>query len=212
MLRAMLIRPAHTGDLARLGEVAYHTGFFGESAARYFPDAALFADLWVAPYLRLDVNVSFVAELDGVTCGYILGAADGGSYGRALRAVLVDTVAPGMVLGRYRRPFGAGRYLARAAAFPSPHAPDAVYPAHLHVNLLPAARGLGVGRALLETFLARLVALRVGGVQLSTTSENQAALRLYRQAGFHVSRSRVTPLWTPWLGHPAQHLCLARSL
>ena len=44
------VRPLRPADFAAVAEVAYDTGFFGESAARYFPDAALFGDLWAGPY------------------------------------------------------------------------------------------------------------------------------------------------------------------
>lgn len=117
-----------------------------------------------------------------------------------------------MLGGGYTRPLAAGPYLLRAPRFPSPHAPWDLSPAHLHLNLLPAARGSGLGRRLLEAHLHALEAAGVPGVQLSTTRENTAALILYRKCGFEEVAARLTPLWTPWMGRPVEHLALAHRL
>lgn len=206
------LRPATLTDQAAVGHVAYLTGFFGESAERSFPDPALFADLWVRPYLEEPGPASLVAEVSGQVVGYVLGAPAPAAYGRALRAVVLRRVLPRWLGGQYPRPLAAGPYLLRALRFPSPHAPWDVYPAHLHLNLLAAARGSGLGRRLLEAHLAALKAAGVSGVQLSTTRENAVALSLYRTCGFEEVAARVTPLWTPWLGRPVEHLALARRL
>ncbi|GGL98467.1 GNAT family N-acetyltransferase [Deinococcus aerophilus] len=207
-----LIRPAQPSDEARLGEIAYLTGFFGDSARAYFPDQQLFADLWVRPYLHLDHNVSFVAQVGSEVVGYILGSVDEAEYRHALLRDLARTVLPGALSQRYRRPLSGLPYLTRTLLYPSPHAPEREFPAHLHLNLLPNARGLGLGRNLLRTFLHQLADRGVAGVQLSTTDRNQAALGLYTNEGFGVSASRPTPLWTPWLTQPVQQLCLTRPM
>ncbi|MFC3832894.1 MULTISPECIES: hypothetical protein [Deinococcus] len=49
-------------------------------------------------------------------------------------------------------------------------------------------------------------------MQLSTTTENRAALGLYRKLGFQVVTERQTALWTPWIGRPTTQVVLARSL
>lgn len=211
------LRPAHQEDEARLGEIAFLTGFFGDSAARYFPDARLYGDLWVRPYLRGGGAASFVVEgPDGEggrqVMGYVLGAADQGVYTRALLRVIFLRMIPHLFTGRYRQPWKAAPYLIRAALFASPHADWAVFPAHLHLNLLPGVRGLGLSRPLLEANLAALTALGVRGVQLTTTLENVAALRVYEKHGFTLVAAQRSALWTPWLGHPAEHVALARPL
>ncbi|GHF47041.1 N-acetyltransferase [Deinococcus metalli] len=190
-----------------MARVACSTGFFGRSAAVYFPDSALFGALWVGPYLHGAGAGCFVAERDGEVVGYILGAPDHARYQRALTAVVarhLSTTVPTRATVR------SVPYLLRAARYPSPHADWRAFPAHLHLNLLPAARGTGVGGRLLDAHLTALGGLGVPGVQLSTTTENDVALRLYRRAGFTELASRVTPLWTPWLGHPATHVLMGR--
>lgn len=207
-----LIRPALPADEARLGEIAYLTGYFGNSAATYFPDRQLFADLWIRAYFRLPAAVGFVAQVDGDVVGYVIGSANEVAYRRALARVVADTVVPGLLTRRYTRPLSGLAYLLRTLRYPSPHAPVSEFPAHLHLNLLPLARGLGLGLGLLQAFLERSGQLGVPGVQLSTTDQNHAALGLYAKAGFTVAAAERSGLWTPWLGEPAQQLCLTRHL
>lgn len=192
-----MIRPTLPQDREVVGRVAYQTGFFGQSAGGYFPDQRLFAALWVGPYFQGAGAGGFVAEVDGEVVGYILGAPDHRAYQQALTGVVARhllTARPTLATLR------SAAYLLRAARYPSRHADWAAYPAHLHLNLLPGARRMGAGRRLLEAHLAVLGGLGVPGVQLSTTTENGAALTLYRRAGFSGLSSQVSPLWTPWLG------------
>lgn len=208
------MRPALPGDLDVIGRIAYLTGYFGESARGYFPDERLFRHLWVNPYYLVprEVGVRFVAGPPGETFGYIVGVTDQTAYERALRFTLRRQVLPNLLRGRYRALPGCLPYLTRLALFPSPHAPRGTYPAHLHLNLLPDARGLGLGRALLTAFVDDLRARGVPGVQLSTTRENEAALALYARAGFEVLAERVLPVWTPWLGRRATHVLMGLKL
>ncbi|WP_291423177.1 GNAT family N-acetyltransferase [Deinococcus sp.] len=206
------IREATPADEQPIGEVAYQTGFFGESAARYFPDQRLFADLWVRPYFAGAGRVAFVAERRGQVEGYILGAPDQAVYTRAVLGVVFGVVLPGLLTGRYRRPWPALPYFVRGQLLSSPHGDWNVFPAHLHLNLLAEARGFGLSRPLLERYLERLNALGVRGVQLSTTLENQVALKVYAKQGFILIASRRSAFWKPWLGHGTVHLVLAKPL
>ena len=209
-MSAPRIRPLTPADRAAVGAIAYETGFFGESAARYFPARALFELLWAGPYFSEAGATGFVAERGGEVLGYIVGFTDERLYRRALLRTVVRGL--GRAWPPTRELWPTLHYLARAALFPGPHADPERYPAHLHLNLLAASRGLRLGDALLGAYLAELTRRGVPGVQLSTTSENRAALGLYRKHGFEAAARRITPLWTPWLGHPAEHVVMVRAL
>lgn len=206
------LREATPADEAGIGEVAYLTGFFGESAGRYFPDRQLFVDLWVHPYFAGGGRVGFVIEQGGKIVGYILGAPDQAVYSRAVLRIVFGRVLPHAVRGRYRQQLNIVRYFIRTLLFPSPHADWALFPAHLHLNLLPEARGFGLSGPLLERFMARLKALGVRGVQLSTTLENTVALKVYQKQGFMLVAAKRTGFWKPWLGKPVEHVALVRPL
>ena len=211
MSSSVLYRPAEPRDERRLGEIAFATGYFGDPATRHFPDPALFADLWVRPYLT-NLKTSFVVEIGGEVQGYLLGAPDPTTYRRAVTATVLRQVALRLLRGRYTQPWPGLRYLLRAALHPGPHADWGMFPAHLHLNLMPGARGRGLSSPLLELHLQRLTELGIPGVQLSTTLENAVALRVYRRHGFVVWGARRTALWTPWLGRPAVQVVMARPL
>lgn len=71
----------------------------------------------------------------------------------------------------------------------------------------PAARGQGLGRALLAAALARFHALGGAELFLESSSRLQTAIRLYERAGFehrpaprpgsHYARADVYMVWTP---------------
>lgn len=206
-----IIRPAHASDRSAVSEVSFATGYFGRPAGRFFPDRALFADLWVAPYFTEHGCCNFVAEIDGEVVGYILGSCDTAAYRRHM-AWLALRLVRRWARGRYPALGASLRYLLRAARYPAPVAPTDRFPAHLHINLLPTARGRGLGRRLLEAFLTCLGDRGVAGVQLSTTVENEAALGLYRAYGFEVWERQRSRLWRPWLGRATTQVVMVKSL
>jgi ribosomal protein S18 acetylase RimI-like enzyme len=61
---------------------------------------------------------------------------------------------------------------------------DARRPAHLHVDLLPTARGRGAGRLLVQRWFEQLRALDVTGCHLQTMSHNHYAISFFRAVGF----------------------------
>lgn len=204
------MRPLRTEDFAEVSEIAYATGYFGAPAGTYFPDQELFADLWIRPYFVAG-PFGFGAERGGQLLGYIIGTPAWPEYRQAFARVLPLVLRRAASRG-YSYPAGGLPYLLRALRFPNPHAPEALYPAHLHLNLAPESRGLGIGSALLGAYLDALATQGVPGVQLSTTLENQAAVALYQKHLLTVWSDRTSPLWQPWLGHPARHIVMTRSL
>ncbi len=206
------LRQAGPEDVEILGNIAYDTGFFGKPAEVYFTDRRLFADLWVRPYLYGPGCCNLVAELRSEAVGYIVGSYDLRLYERYMLTALVPFLLRRWLNGDYPGWRGSLRFLVRVLRYRSRHAPAKTYPAQLHINLLPRARGQGLGQALLEAHLDCLRAKGVPGVQLSTTRENEAAIGLYEKCGFGVFEEYPLPLWHPWLGHDAVHVVMVKEL
>jgi len=61
---------------------------------------------------------------------------------------------------------------------------DPRFPAHLHIDLLPVARGKGAGRRLITTWLDSLRARGVPGCHLGTFAENTGAIAFFETMGF----------------------------
>lgn len=210
-IRDTLIRPVLPGDELAVSRVAYLTGYFGSSAAQYFPAERLFGRLWVTPYLRgVRPPCGFVAEVDGNIWGYIIGTPVWKAYRRSLWRTVPGTILTTREPWRVLWP--SVRFLLRAGRHALPHADPHLYPAHLHLNVLAQARGHHLGERLLDAYLQHMRQLGVSGVQLSTTSENVAALRLYRKKGFQVLVQRRSPLWRPWLRRDTEQVLLGCRL
>ena len=58
------------------------------------------------------------------------------------------------------------------------------FPAHLHINLTEATRGMGVGSQLIEVFENRLKSLKVAGVHL-VTSPSARNVGFYKKNGYN---------------------------
>jgi len=207
-------------DFAQVANIAYQTGYFGDPAQIFFPDPALFGDLWIGPYLHKSglergtlglVAVQVGAEGSAEILGYIVGMTYPAQYQQALSSEVVRVLGK-LATGRYPRWRGCVAYLARALFYPGPHLDGGAYPAHLHLNLLPQARGQGLGGRLLDSYLGVLRLGGIRGVQLSTTLENRSALALYQKRGFMVRAQRISNLWQPWLGRPVTRVAMGLNL
>ncbi len=86
------------------------------------------------------------------------------------------------------------------------------FPADLHINLLPEARGHGLGRELMTTWFERLSQLGVPGVHLGTWGENVGAIAFFESMGFRESGPRTPNLFLLRDGRQATVAHFTRSL
>jgi GNAT superfamily N-acetyltransferase len=146
------------GWQARLGEL--DPIFFKASATRSFANERArldFRERWLGRYLARWPELVYVAlGPDGEITGYIIGA----HQDPAADAVFAD--------------IGYWPQIAHLTA---------QYPAHLHINLAPAARSLGVGTRLIEAFCADARAAGVPGVHLVTGRDSRNR-SFYARNGF----------------------------
>jgi ribosomal protein S18 acetylase RimI-like enzyme len=158
----------------------------GEPAAWYWRDATSFADIWTGYYTDHEPASAFVAVEAGRVVGYLVGCVDTARAPSPRDAIVRQLLRRQLLL----RPGTAGFFwrslwdTLRDGSVPSGELSDPRFPAHLHINLLPAARGSGAGRALIEAWLARLRTLGSPGCHLGTMAENAGAIRFFRRMGF----------------------------
>jgi GNAT superfamily N-acetyltransferase len=147
------------------------------------------AEVYLTPYLDLEPESVFVAVVDGRPAGYLAGCVD-------------ETVFPSeeerteAVIRKYRlfRVPGPRRFFVRAAYDTAllklrrqPIAgglSDPRWPSHLHIDLLPVARGTGVAEQLMHAWFDRLRAEGSPGCYLQTSAENERAIRYFERMGF----------------------------
>jgi len=180
------IRPYRSGDRAAIREIVFATGFMGESAAWYWRDAVSFADVWSGYYTDHEPESAFVAADGPTVVGYLLGCVDT-RRAPSPRAAIVRQ------LWRRQLPFRPGtagfvwRSIAdvlRQPGVPSGELSDPRFPSHLHIDLLPAGRGRGAGRRLMEAWFERLRTAGSPGCHLGTLAENASAIRFFERMGF----------------------------
>lgn len=185
------IRPYRSADRPAVRHICFATGHAGSPVAAQWADQESFADMFTGYHTDREPESAFVAEIDGSVAGYLLGCRNSPDAWSPIR------VAAGHVLGRgiaFRR--GTAGFVWRAVADvvrdrirhgtgPSDLVfDDPAYPAHLHIDLLPRARGIGVGTRLMGTWFDLLAREQIPGCHLQTMTENHAAVAFFRAVGF----------------------------
>ena len=173
-------RPALRALFGRAGEGAPTASLWGHEESE--------AAVYLTPYLDHEPESVFVAVVDGELAGYLAGSLGRGVPSESAR---MDRAIREHRLVLRRRPatFFARSLLdlAGAALRRRPTAgelDDPRWPAHLHINLLPHARGTGAAAGLMEHWFARLHETGTPGCYLQTLVENRRATRFFARMGF----------------------------
>jgi ribosomal protein S18 acetylase RimI-like enzyme len=203
------VRPYERGDRAAVRAVCFRTGYMGDPVDWMWRDEASFADMFSRYYTDREPESAFVVEVDGRVAGYLLGCVDSTRASNpgavAGRHVLLRGIAfrPGTARVIWRTVGDAARDLAtRRVRLRDLELTDPRWPAHLHIDLLPEARGRGAGRLLVGAWLDRLRDLGVPGCALQTMSENAGAIEFFSAVGFRrLGRPVLIPGFRTRLGY-----------
>jgi GNAT superfamily N-acetyltransferase len=196
------IRAFRPVDLEELYRICLATGAGGDDASALYRDPKLVGHVYAAPYAVLSPLTVFVAEDTHGVGGYIVGAPDTGDFETRLETEWW----PGL-RKLYRDPSGtppAGwttdEYMSYRIHHPSRTASviAELYPAHLHINLVPGLRGCGVGRRLMERWLATVRDMGARGAHLAVGENNRRAMRFYRACGFRELQPSRPPSAAIW--------------
>ncbi|MDR0589435.1 MAG: GNAT family N-acetyltransferase [Spirochaetaceae bacterium] len=205
----MVIRSAVTSDLPYLYDICLKTGDAGKDASALFHDPHLLGHYYAAPYLFFDPSLCFIVEEDYTPQGYMVAAGDSPVFYRWLDETWMPPLRR-----RYSLPFPPGwaqstpeqrliDQLHRSAVPPEASVPwISRYPAHLHINLLPAIQGKGQGKALMAVLFAELGRRKIPGVYLGVAADNAAAIGFYNKIGFSVLQEEV---WGITMGKELNH-------
>lgn len=176
------IRPAEFADLDALYDVCLRTGAAGADATGRYADGDLLGHVYVGPYVLLESGFGLVLTVEAAVVGYALATADT----TAFEAEAADAWWPAL-RRRYPLP-GAGNDAELVALIHDPPtaARDVVgeFPAHLHIDVLPEAQGLGAGRRLMEAVEAELGGRGASGVHLGVDPANTRAQAFYEHLGY----------------------------
>lgn len=184
-----VIRVYDPSDRERLNDLFSRAGA-GSPSGELWGHAASERAMYLDPYLDLDPGSVFLAETDGELVGYLTGCLDTARLPsedeRMTRAISEHRLM--------LRPRAIG-FFARALAdlawaklrrqeVVSGDFSDPRWPAHLHLNVAPEARGTGAADALMSAWFDRLAASGSPGCHLQTLVENTRAVRFFERMGF----------------------------
>lgn len=181
------IRPYRAGDHDAVYEVCVRTGNGGADASGLYPNDDVLPDIYAGPYLYLEPELAFVLDDGGRAVGYVIGTADTARFVTRYRHDWLPVVA-----GRYEEPAGppTSPYEEHVAWLFHPERmlvdELASYPAHLHIDLLPAYQRAGHGRRLIMTFLDEVACAGAPAVYLAVGKANTGAQEFYRRVGFEL--------------------------
>ncbi len=184
----MEIRSYRPEDRDDCYDVCLRNGLAGADATGLYSDDRLIPDIFCGPYVDLEPELAFVVDDGTRVVGYTFGAADT----RAFVARVTAEVLPDFI-----RRHASGSYDPAKAGSPQREMTDLglhpermlipevdEYPAQLHIDLLPPAQGLGLGRRLIDGLLEELTSRGVVGLHLEMDPTNTGAGLFYSKLGF----------------------------
>lgn len=188
-MRDGVVRPYQRGDRDAVRRTCFETGYMGDPVAWQWRDQDSFADLFTGWYTDREPGSALVVEIDGRVEGYLLGCRDTTRVTPPTKQMRHHLLRRGLMV----RP-GTAAVLWRAVGdmavatarrdVPPAQVIDDRWPAHLHIDLMPVARGAGFGRRLMTTWLDALRADGVAGCHLTTWAENDGAIAFFEAVGF----------------------------
>jgi ribosomal protein S18 acetylase RimI-like enzyme len=178
------VRPYAPGDFDSVNDICLRTAEAGRDATGLYVSDELMPDIFAKPYVLFEPELAFVLEASQRVVGYILGVADTARFVERYRAEWLPGLSRKYV---HVCPPGTRDELIRHLGF----VPERMlipeldrYPAHLHIDLLPAFQRRGFGRALLQALVAALRLRGVPGLHLSMDPANVSARAFYDRVGF----------------------------
>jgi ribosomal protein S18 acetylase RimI-like enzyme len=190
------LRQATAADHPALAMICLKTGDAGKDATDGEDDPDLLGLVYTIPYQILEPDLAFVVDGPAGVSGYLLGAADTRAFNASLAAkwypdLQARVTDPGPDSSRWR---GSDWVRHRI------HHPDfsvsqalAAYPSHGHIDLLPQARGKGIGGQAMAFLEQRLAASGSPGLCLEVMPQNIDALNFYNSIGFEVLQDAELP-------------------
>ena len=177
------IRLYQPPDLPMLYKICLQTGDHGQDATGQLSDEIL-GHYYAAPYARYQPELCFTLLASGAPCGYIVGTSDSTGFSQFFNE---EWLPP--LLERYQLPdlelqTSEAAMVRQLHAGYMPPACTNIYPAHLHINILPIGQGQGNAKQMIDLFAEALRTLSASGLHLIVSSRNQRAIDFYRAYGF----------------------------
>jgi GNAT superfamily N-acetyltransferase len=146
--------------------------------------------VYLDPYIETCPDTLFLAEVDGALVGYLTGCPDAALLPTEDDRITKALIRHKVMLRPRSLPFFARSMVDLVSAkrrgdeVASGEAVDPRWPAHLHINVVPQARGTGAAQELMAAWQDWLTRHGSPGCHLQTLVENTRATRFFAKAGF----------------------------
>ena len=201
------VRPYDVRDRAALVALFGAAGE-GAPASEAWGHEQSLAEVYLTPYLDLEPESVFVVHVDGRPAGYLAGCVDETAFPS-------EEARTEAAIRKYRlyRMSGPRRFFVRARVDAillrlrrqpvAGELADPRWPSHLHIDLLPAARGTGAAEEMMRAWFDQLLAAGSPGCYLQTSAENVRAIRYFERMGF--TKHGANPV-VPGLRHDGRRM------
>ncbi|MCG3180844.1 MAG: hypothetical protein BIFFINMI_03207 [Phycisphaerae bacterium] len=214
------IRPFAPIDAPAVRAICIQAGWRGIPADSFLDHPEVWADFWTGYYLaRQPQHCCVAADASGRVVGYLTGcpdtaAADRFVAWRVVPALVGRALAGGWWLRtRDRRFFARVIRAGRRGELAIPRAIVRDYPGHFHFNLLPAARGQGLGAAFYDRFESQMRREGVRGLHGQVLGSNPVVIGFSERRGYRVAHRAHAASLDGWIEPgPVELVTLVKSL
>lgn len=182
-----VLRRATRDDHPALCAVCLATGDAGQDATSREDDPELMGQIYAVPYQVLEPDLAFVIDGPNGVVGYLFGALDTASFNSRLASEWYPALRQHVSdPGPDRSTWQGSDWVRHAIHHPDLDIPEALvaYPSHGHIDLLPEARGQGIGRRCMAFLEQQLAAAGSTGLFLDVHPRNVGAQRFYATLGY----------------------------
>jgi GNAT superfamily N-acetyltransferase len=184
-----IIRPYRKENRESVREIAWATALMGRPASLLFDGKEIVEDILTLYFTDYEPQSCFIAEVDGVVKGYLIGAKNKTVLRKTLRSkiiprVIIKGIVTGAPLNRKNMIFlyhCIVSFLKGDLDLPNF---AKTYPAILHINLKEGFRDLGIGSELIAVYADYLKRQNISGIHLCTISEEAGAF--FMKQGFQL--------------------------
>ena len=177
------IEPYRPELLPDLHRICLLTGDSGQDATHMYTNPNTPGDFFAVPYAVLEPDLTFVLTDELGACGYVLGTRDSAAFESFMNSVWLPPLRQKYAVTSSSLPSELWLLEMIGEGYKTPPNSE-LYPAHLHIDLLPRAQGQGWGRKIMKVFLERLRELGAPGVHLGVGKKNPNAIAFYERLGF----------------------------
>ena len=179
------IRLANETDLPYLYDICVLTGLAGKDSSPMLSDRFIIGQYYAAPYYFFEKELCFILIDNDIPCGYIVGTSDTSSYNKWFNTSWLLQLRKKYPLTSSRKSDFEKWLVSMINENVSDGGFLNEYPAHLHIDILPAFHGKGYGKSLMERFFEGCRIKNCRGIHLGVSKLNEKALGFYNKIGMN---------------------------